>query len=209
MENIPLQIKLKREMHRKIAYAQDLIVKEVYNVFNNAILHGGTGIWRCYKGKRFSEDLDFYLPKEKDKLELLFENLSKSGFKIKKKKIAFNSVYSELEFDRVSVRLEATFQSVKTQICDYELVDGNFIAIYSLSAEDFIKEKVSTYLKRFKVRDLWDIFFLLKLTNKIPEINNLILNYKAPVDENDLKVIILEGIVPKSSEMIDYIKWKK
>jgi len=35
------------------------------------------------------------------------------------------------------------------------------------------------------------------------------LNYKAPVDENDLKVIILEGIVPKSSEMIDYIKWKK
>ena len=209
MENIPLQIKLKRDLHRKIAYAQDLIVIEVYNVFNNAILHGGTGIWRCYKGKRFSEDLDFYLPKEKDKMELLFENLSKLGFKIKKKKIAFNSVYSELEFDRVSVRLEATFQSVKTQICDYELVDGNFIAIYSLSAEDFIKEKVNTYLKRFKVRDLWDIFFLLKLTNKVPEINNLILNYKVPVDENDLKVIILEGIVPKSSEMIDYIKWKK
>ena len=211
MENIPLQIKLKREMHRKIAYAQDLIVNEVYFVFDKAVLHGGTAIWRCYNGRRFSEDLDFYLPKDKKKINVLFENLEKVGFKIEKKKISDNSIYSELELDGLLTRLEATFQKISGVICDYEMSDGNFISIYSLTPEQFLVEKVNTYLKRFKVRDLWDIFFLLKnIENpgKIKEIEKLIKNYKKPIDEENLKVILLEGVVPSAREMIDYIKRK-
>ncbi|MBS3175530.1 nucleotidyl transferase AbiEii/AbiGii toxin family protein [Candidatus Woesearchaeota archaeon] len=211
MEKIPLQVRLKRESHRKIAYAQDLIIKEVYTVFNTAVLHGGTGIWRCYHGKRFSEDLDFYLSKENEKINLLFDNLKKLGFKIKKKKISENSVYSELELDRTPVRLEATFQKVAGIICDYEMSDGTITVIYSLTPEIFLVEKLNTYLKRFKVRDLWDVFFLLKnIENpqKIKEIEKLIKNYKDPIDEGDLKIILLEGIVPTANEMIEYIKRK-
>jgi len=208
---IPLQVRLRREVHRKIAYVQDLIVKEVYSVFDKAILHGGTAIWRCYNGRRFSEDLDFYLPNESKKIEVLFENLKKIGFTIKKKKVSENSIYSELELDRISVRLEATFQKVSNIIYDYEMSDGNIISIYSLTPELFLIEKSNTYLKRFKVRDLWDVFFLIKNikdAKKIKEIGNLIKNYKKPFDEEDLKVILLEGIVPSSDEMIDYIKKK-
>lgn len=211
MIKIPLQVKFKREIHRKIAYAQDLVVKEIYSVFDKAVLHGGTAIWRCYEGRRFSEDLDFYLSNDKRKIEVLFENLKKAGFGIKKKKISENSIYSELELDRLSVRLEATFQRVSGVICDYEMSDGNIISIYSLTPESFLVEKSNTYLKRFKVRDLWDVFFLLKKAkdpNAIKEIGNLIKNYKKPVDEEDLKVILLEGIVPSANEMIRYIKQK-
>ena len=213
MVNIPLQIKLKRENHRRIAYAQDLVVKEVCSVFDKAVLHGGTAIWRCYNGKRFSEDLDFYLPKNKEKIEILFENLKKAGFEIKKKKVSDNSVYSELELDRTSVRLEATFQKISGVLCDYEMSDGNIISIYSLSPELFLIEKSNTYLKRFKVRDLWDVFFLLKFIRnpeKIKEIENLIKKYKKPIDEGDLKILLLEGIVPSADEMINYIarKWE-
>ncbi len=211
MEKIPLQVRLKREVHRKIAYAQDLIVKEVYARLNNAILHGGTAIWRCYNGNRFSEDLDFYFPRDLQKIDLIFENLKKIGFDIKKKKISDNSIYSELELDRTAVRLEATFQMAHGILCDYEMSDGNFISIYSLTKEDFLIEKAKTYLKRFKIRDLWDVFFLLKTINnpeKIPEIGDLIKNYKKPIDEADLKVILLEGIIPTSDEMIEYIKRK-
>ena len=89
--------------------------------------------------------------------------------------------------------------------------DGNIISIYSLTPELFLIEKSNTYLKRFKVRDLWDVFFLIKNikdAKKIKEIGNLIKNYKKPFDEEDLKVILLEGIVPSSDEMIDYIKKK-
>ena len=209
MEKVPLQARLKREVHRKVAYAQDVIVREVYSVFNGAVLHGGTAIWRCYNGRRFSEDLDFYFPKDRKKIELLFDNLKKHGFVILRKKISDTSVYSELEMDRISVRLEATFQKILGVLCDYEMSDGNFISIYSLTPEQFLVEKVNTYLKRFKVRDLWDIFFLLKnIENpgKIKEIEKLIKNYKKPIDEENLKVILLEGVVPSAREMIDYIK---
>lgn len=211
MINIPLQARLRREVHRKIAYAQDLIIKEVYSVFNKAVLHGGTAIWRCYGGKRFSEDLDFYFPKDKKKIDILFDNLSRIGFEIKKKKILDNSVYSELELDRFSVRLKATFQKISGVICDYEMSDGNIISIYSLTPESFLIEKSNTYLNRFKIRDLWDIFFLLKMVNNInniKEIGRLIENYKEPIDKEDLKVILLEGIVPSAEDMILYIRKK-
>ncbi|MEK6917643.1 MAG: nucleotidyl transferase AbiEii/AbiGii toxin family protein [Nanoarchaeota archaeon] len=211
MIKIPLQTKLKREIHRKIAYAQDLIVKEVYSVFDKAVLHGGTAIWRCYDGKRFSEDLDFYLPKDRKKIDILFENLKKAGFEIKKRKISETSVYSELELNRLLIRLEATFQKISGIICDYEMSDGNIVSIYSLTPESFLSEKSNTYLKRFKVRDLWDVFFLLKIVENpgtIKEVGNLINNYKKPIDEEDLKVILLEGIVPSADEMINYIKRK-
>ena len=211
MIKIPLQIRLKREIHRKIAFAQDLIVKEVYSVFDKAVLHGGTAIWRCYRGLRFSEDLDFYFPKDMEKIQTFFKNLNKSGFEIKKKKISEKSVYSEMELNRVLVRLEATFQKISGVVCDYEMSDGNIITIYSLTPESFLIEKSSTYLKRFKVRDLWDVFFLLKIVDNpkaIKEIGDLIRNYKKPFDEKDLKLILLEGIVPSADEMIDYIKRK-
>jgi predicted nucleotidyltransferase component of viral defense system len=211
MKNLPLQVKLKKELHRKIAYAQDLIVKEVYSVFNNAVLHGGTAIWRCYNGKRFSEDLDFYFKKDKEKIKILFENLKKVGFGIIKQKVSERSIYSELELNRILVRLEATFQKSSGILCDYELSDGNFISIYSLTRKQFLIEKINTYLKRFKIRDLWDIFFLLREIEEVKdvkEIDKLIKDYKKPIDESDLKVIILEGLVPSSEDMINYIKRK-
>lgn len=64
MANIPLTLRLKKQAHKKVAEAQDLIVKELYSVFDGAVLHGGTAIWRCYGGNRFSEDVDAYLPRD-------------------------------------------------------------------------------------------------------------------------------------------------
>ncbi len=212
MEKIPLILRIKKESHRNIAYAQDLIVTEVYKVFDRAVLHGGTAIWRCYFGNRFSEDLDFYFPADRKKTDELFESLEKKGFRILKKKVSDRSIYSELEYERIAVRLEATFQNISGVIVDYETADGNVISIYSLTPEGFIQEKSNTYLKRRKIRDLWDIFFLLKLVVNWKEIEkaieSLIKKYAKPIDEEDLKVIILEGIVPNSQEMIDYIKRK-
>ncbi len=212
MEKIPLVLRLKKEMHRRIAFAQDIIIEEVYKNFNNAVLHGGTAIWRCYGGKRFSEDLDFYLSYDKNKIDDLFESFKNKGFAIKKKKISERSIYSEMELDRTNVRFEATFQKARGIITDYEKSEGNFIKIYSLTPEEFIIEKIDTYLKRRKIRDLWDIFFLIKLTkdsNLIrKKIENLIRNYLPPVDEENIKTLILEGITPSSNDMLEYIRKK-
>lgn len=64
---IPLNLKLKRKIQKDIAYAQDIIIEELYTFFSTAVLHGGTAIWRCYNGNRFSEDIDFYIPQTRGK----------------------------------------------------------------------------------------------------------------------------------------------
>ncbi|MBI2106255.1 nucleotidyl transferase AbiEii/AbiGii toxin family protein [Candidatus Woesearchaeota archaeon] len=213
MENkIPLANRIKKESHRKIAFVQDLIVDEICKMNDKAVFHGGTCIWRCYYGNRFSDDLDFYFSKDKKLIEKIFESLGKKGFTIIKKKISDRSVYSEFEYNRISVRLEGTFQNTKGIIINYEKIDGTIITVYGLSQEQLIKEKVATYVKRKKIRDLYDVFFLLKLISNFDNIKNeigiLIKNYNPPVDESDLKVIILEGIIPSSEDIIAYIKRK-
>lgn len=206
---IPLILRLKKARHKEIAKAQDLIVEELYTVFNNAVMHGGTAIWRCYKGNRFSEDIDVYLRKDNEKLNALFLNLEKRGFAIEKKKISENSLYSNLVLNGTAVRFEALFKRADGMLKEYETADGNLISIYTLSAEELIKEKTSTYLKRLKVRDLYDIFFLLRYADKgkvRQDIKKLSGQFNKPLDEQELKVLILEGLTPDVEKMIQYIK---
>jgi len=85
----------------------------LYNVFPRAVLHGGTAIWRCYHGNRFSEDLDVYLEKDPKKIELFFETSQRRGFEIRKKRVKENSLYSALRLGEAEVGLEATFRRVR------------------------------------------------------------------------------------------------
>lgn len=207
---IPLILRLKKERHKEIARAHDLIIETLYEIFGNAVLHGGTAIWRCYKGNRFSEDVDVYLPKDAKKIEAFFESLKKKGFVIEKKKISENSLFSSLNFNNIIARFEALFKKVEGIIGEYETADGNIMTVYTLSPEELIKEKVETYLKRAKIRDLYDIFFLLRHIKDKEKINGelkkLVSNFRKPIDEKELKILILEGLVPDTEKMLSYIK---
>ncbi len=211
---IPLNLKLRKKAERDIAYAQDILVGELYKVFDNAVIHGGTAIWRCYKGNRFSEDIDVYIKKDEEKIELLFANLEKLGFKIIKKRIKENSLYSELSFNGTIVRFEATFQNKKPFSKQYETSESFFIKVYTLSPEDLIIEKVETYLKRKKIRDLYDISFLLNYAeNKVlvkDYLEKLIKNFEKPLDEKNLANIIIIGAVPSYNDLLMEIeRWAR
>ncbi|MFH1072430.1 MAG: nucleotidyl transferase AbiEii/AbiGii toxin family protein [Nanoarchaeota archaeon] len=210
MQRIPLSLRLKRESHRRIAQAQDLIVREVMKHAEEAVMHGGTAIWRCYDGKRFSEDVNYYLERNLDRINAIFLSLQDAGFSIVKKKITGRGIFSELVLDRTAVRFEATFQKKKGILADYETADGNFVTIHALSPESFIREKVDAYLHRKKIRDLWDVFFLLKSVRDVAavkkDVERLLQSCSPPVDESDLKAIIIEGITPSSKEMLEYIR---
>ena len=69
---------------------------------------------------------------------------------------------------------------------------------------------MDTYLKRIKIRDLYDLFFLLRFIKINQEtkriLSRLIENFKKPVDENDLKAIIISGLIPAADSMLEYIK---
>ncbi|MEK6826160.1 MAG: nucleotidyl transferase AbiEii/AbiGii toxin family protein, partial [Nanoarchaeota archaeon] len=99
MTNIPLNLKLKKRVQRDLAYAQDILIGELYRFFPDAIIHGGTAIWRCYNGNRFSEDIDVYIPKHNEIINNFFKSLEIRGFSIVKKRIKENSLYSKLTFN--------------------------------------------------------------------------------------------------------------
>ncbi|MEX2016890.1 MAG: nucleotidyl transferase AbiEii/AbiGii toxin family protein, partial [Candidatus Pacearchaeota archaeon] len=80
--------------------------------------------------------------------------------------------------------------------------------------EELILEKVSAFLKRRKIRDLYDIYFLLNYAKReekvIISLNGFIKNFKNPLDEENLKVIIISGVTPNSKELLEAIKkWVK
>jgi predicted nucleotidyltransferase component of viral defense system len=207
---IPLILRIKRSNHKEIARAQDLIVEEVYKAFNNAVLHGGTSIWRCYSGNRFSEDVDMYITKDIKKIDELFSGFERKGFVVEKKRVMEHSIFSNLRFNRTIVRFEALFKKVDGKLKEYECVEGNLITVYTLNPEEIIKEKANAYKNRLKIRDLYDIFFLLRHVKDKKaiknELNKLIDKFKEPVDKDDLKILILEGLIPGVDKMIEYIK---
>ncbi|MBU3924038.1 MAG: nucleotidyl transferase AbiEii/AbiGii toxin family protein [Nanoarchaeota archaeon] len=207
---IPLILRLKRISHKNIAEAQDLIIGELYKVFDKAVLHGGTALWRCYGGNRFSEDIDVYIQRDLKKINILFDSFRKVGFVVEKEKVGENSIYSSLNFNGTIVRFEALFKKVKGSLVEYTKSDGNLITIYTLTPEELIIEKSITYQKRLKIRDLYDVFFLLrhiKMNDEIKKsLGSLVKNFKQPVDKEDLKIIIIEGIVPGVEDMLNRIK---
>lgn len=207
---IPIILRLRKENQKEIARAQDIIVQSVYEIFNDAVLHGGTAIWRCYHGDRFSEDVDMYLPRDLKALNALFKLFETRGFIVKKKKISERSIYSSLEVNNTSVRFEALFKNQKGSLKEYESAEGPLLTVYSLTAEELISEKVEAYLNRLKVRDLYDIFFLLRYVETLSSVNpflkKLISHFSPPVDEENFRILILKGLTPTPIQMMEYIK---
>jgi predicted nucleotidyltransferase component of viral defense system len=92
--------------------------------------------------------------------------------------------------------------------------DGSSILVNTLTPEDIIKEKVSVYLERRRIRDLYDIFFLLKFVERRENVKEalakLINNFEKPLDEKELKVLIISGSVPSVENMLrEASKWVK
>jgi len=212
--NIPLNLKLRSKADRELAFAQDIIVVELYKFFPEAIIHGGTGIWRCYQGNRFSEDVDVYIKRDEKKIEEFFKSLENKGFKIIKKRLKENSLYSGLEFNGIETKFEATFQNKKPFFKRYETAESFFINVYTLTPEDLVIEKVETYLKRKKIRDLYDIAFLINHVENKKLIKNylkkLIENFEKPIDEENLANIIILGVIPSYNQLLMEIeRWAR
>lgn len=207
---VPIILRLKRAAHRSIAQSQDLIIEAVYEVFDDAVLHGGTSIWRCYKGNRFSDDVDVYLPRDVKRLNRLFQVFERKGFAVEKKRIKEHSVYSTLNLNSTLVRFEALFKKVSCQLKEYEASEGNLLTVYTLTPEGLIREKAAAYLKRLKIRDLYDVFFLLRYVDDASSIRGclkeFLAEFKAPADAAELKVLLFEGLVPSVEKMLVYIK---
>ena len=213
MRTIPLHDRLKKRGHRETALAQDLLMMAAYDAFPAMVLHGGTAIWRCYGGNRFSEDVDAYLPPplEEASLSAFREALRAKGLLIEKLKQTRHSIYSRLSYGGTEVRFEALLKGVAGPVVrTFELTDGARISVMTLTPEGLLAEKVGAYLGRRKARDLYDVFFLLSLASKEPEVmaslGELVERYAPPVDEGVLKALVISGSVPDAEGMMEAIR---
>ncbi|OYT65249.1 hypothetical protein B6U74_03870 [Candidatus Bathyarchaeota archaeon ex4484_205] len=214
MPILPLHRKLRKKMHRIVAFAQDLMVLTLYEMFPTAIIHGGTCIWRCYGSNRFSEDLDIYLPtgaKGTKSMDRYIEELKRRDFQLGKFKVSTDTLFAKFTYRDVVVRLEAVFKETKRVVSrEYEMIDGSFIAVYTPPPEELVREKVEAYRSRRKVRDLYDIYFLLNFIERkedvIKDLTNLLEDFKYPVDSEELKTLIISGAVPRVEDMFKKVE---
>jgi len=202
---LPLRNILRKQAHIELADLQDEVVDVLFNITPDAIFHGGTSIWRCYEGNRFSEDLDFYLKDTKNFEEKLNIELKKRGLELTKFRKADNSIYSKISNGKTEVSLELELRDFKDKfLTEYKKTDSSTISIYCLSKEDLLIEKAKAFLSRKLIRDYYDVYFLSKdinLEKFLLEIKDFSKSEIKPVDETNLKTLIYSGICPTFKEM--------
>jgi len=207
MPAIPLAVKLKRRLHRDVAGAQDILVLGTFEVFPAAVLHGGTAIWRCHGGNRFSEDVDFYLPPSaRGRTGALAEAFGRRGIATQRLKETPNSAFGKFGVGASAVRFEATFRDLEGPVVvRYEMLDGSFVVVRTLTAEALLREKALAYVGRRKARDLYDVYFLAHVAqaggSARRAARHLLDHFRPPADERTLKTVILTGSVPTVADM--------
>ena len=204
--NIPIAKQLRKRSQVEIAYLQDEILGIMYSISDDLILHGGTAIWRCYNGKRFSEDLDFYSKSFPEKIPIFQRMIESHGLILSKLKDTGNVIFSNVRNDNANVKVEINHASdvVGTQMA-YELADGSGIEVLSLTPDQFICEKILAYSNRRYIRDLFDIYHIVNSSDLIASTRQKLLDFVAhletPVDENVLKTIVYSGLSPSMDVM--------
>ena len=184
--DLPIEKKLVDNVQIEIARLQDNCIETIYSLDPSAVLHGGTAIWRCYGGNRFSDDIDLYLRNGK-RIADVRKNLS----------FALN------KYGVIIVKATVIEKN-------YERANGSYMSILTLSTEDFILEKMDAYYSRMYIRDMYDIYHLSNLIISNPRLSKRICrfldNAKSPVDESSLKSIVYAGAAPSFESMVKSIR---
>lgn len=109
----------------------------------------------------------------------------------------------------VKVEVKQVSKVIGNQIA-YELADGSHMEIISLTADQFINEKILAYSDRRFIRDIYDIYYISTnyelMDSTLQSLTEFIANLQPPVDEQVLKTLVYTGIAPKFENMIKEIK---
>ncbi len=213
----PIANILLRKDFVEIAQLQDETIEGLYELDPKIVLHGGTAIWRCYNGNRFSYDIDAYVSSERElnavANELTF-TVRRRGGQLDKLNIIERTAMGQVSDGHARVKLDIMYQRkpVKSIIKEYTRIDGTLFNVLTLSAEDFIIEKVGAYGSRGYLRDLYDIYHLINYVGDKTKIREALLDFlrdiEKPSNRNDLEMIVYAGVAPSFDEMIDYIRVK-
>lgn len=211
----PLMLRLRRPDFLSLAELQDRFVDTIFSFDHDFVLHGGTAIWRCYNGNRFSFDIDGYITSKKEsvllKRDLTWE-ISRGGMRLTNMRTMDGTIIAGVASDTSELKLELlhTKRRIRPVIANYERVDGSALSIRTLSAADFAIEKAEAYVHRHYIRDLYDVYQLVDRAKQDPGVRSRLrrfVNRIEPAAESpSLNEIVFSGIVPSFDDMVSHIK---
>jgi predicted nucleotidyltransferase component of viral defense system len=208
----------------KRAILEDEIVDLVLNHYNNFVMHGGTSVWRCYGGNRFSRDVDFYsnlnTSEESIIQKQLHRLLIKNGYPVREEKYNSKTKTLHVIFKGADAtgKLDITFAKTSSIVVEYLRVDGAKRMIRALDPEALFNEKMDAYANKYEkqnheIHDLYDMVILKGKLNKPSEdtrrrLASFLSRIKAnpPKDRKGLRQLLLSGITPSFSEMIGILE---
>ncbi len=208
---LPLSKILRKRVHVEIAMLQDEILEIVYSVVDKPVLHGGTAIWRCYGGNRFSEDLDFYFQADENFRARFYQGVGARGLEVTKYKRTMNTIFAKVTNGTVEVRIEVGLRRAKGEVVrQYARTDGSFIDVFTLLPEAIVLEKISAYRSRRLIRDIYDIYHLRNMLEREEmikkEIASFIADIPKPLDERVLRTVVYSGAAPAFQQIVDALR---
>ena len=218
---------IKSEEQLEKAKLEDTLIELLYGKYKDLVFHGGTAIWRCYSGNRFSRDIDFYLMAPGKKRESYYKEMAKFlndyGFSIKEK--GYNNATETMHFlveSNTKMKIDINFRYKDGVPVEYTKVDGSKIIILSLTPEGLLNEKIEAYNDKLRslngpsqpeVQDLYDIYYLTTLIKQknagiVKKLRELIKDVEKnpPPNVRGLGHLILNGLPPTFEFMIEKLK---
>jgi predicted nucleotidyltransferase component of viral defense system len=206
--DIPLEVALSGK-RLDIARMQDLLIDLIYDYMQpNAILYGGTAIWRCLGGGRFSEDIDIYVnARFQSKHEAV---LKQNGLEIidRDKELPLHMRISDGKTD---ILLEASMGRYENVMAQYTKVDGTSMTISMLPPAKLFARKMEAYRSRKYIRDLYDLVHLTNYVDKHDhyielKLRSFLADVEKPVDGHILQSLVYKGPTASFEKMIKYLK---
>ncbi len=216
--NIPLMNRLRKRAQRDVAMFEDVLVRVMYEIDNTIEIHGGTAIWRCYGGRRFSKDIDIYVS-SRENWQTLKEEINtvagKYNAKVLKLKDTGNLMFIQLLMGDIYSEIDINYKSYYKDpvLGRYENLDGSFYDVLTLPPDVLIEEKIAAYNDRKSITDLYDIRILLDhadMKKVKSRLRNFISSLRPPdelsMEEARLGDFIYDGPVPSFKNLKEYIK---
>ena len=163
--------------HIEKDYFQDVLLYNLFRKTNKLVFKGGTALYKIYKMPRFSEYLDFTMLENfgTEQLKQIVEGITKSmKWEIKSVretkdslliKIGFNGIITEYNTLRIDVSIKnKVLEGFEVKNYVPEFIDINPFSLRVLKLEEMVAEKIHSILTREKARDMYDLFFLLRIS---------------------------------------------
>ncbi len=212
------------EDKQKKAELEDILIELLYSKYKTLVFHGGTCIWRCYNGNRFSRDIDFYYDAKRSSAECYtsFADFFKGAEFIIKNR-SYNKETGTMQFlveSTIKMKIDINLNYRYGIPKEYLRADGSKMIVLVLTPIKLLNEKIDTYedklsisnvFRQPEVQDLYDIYHLTTITKRdaktAQRLSNLLqsIHNNPPPNIRSLQSLILSGIAPTFDFMLKSI----